>query len=184
MIIASTDGYFAGNVRRGERLTVFVPEGTHTFVAWNPVMEQKVFPPHPPRPADVAVLRASALSGRAYYARLSFGDWDEQGPRTIPWRPDPRVLPASRCYGSVPAFVRVDGSAERDYEDLPEWVGELRPVAPDLAGGQAWLVENREDWELHKGLGEARFRKLSPLAKQLATVSARGVAISLSGPTP
>jgi hypothetical protein len=166
--VASGDGYFAGNVGRGERLTVFVPAGSHTFLAWNPVLESKALPPQFPRPVDVAVLRAELAPGASYVARLAFGEWDELGPRELV----SRRTGMRHCWSREPAFVALDPRDARAAADVSEWLAELAPTAPDLAAGQAALRANAEDWELHKGLAEVRLRRLRPEARALATLSA------------
>jgi hypothetical protein len=151
----------------------------HTFVAWNPVLERGVLPRSAPQPKDVAILRASVVEGRSYFARLAFGEWDEHGPRELYGaRTGLRY-----CFGREPALVRVDPSTDQGAAELANLLEELEPRAPDLPAGQAWLVENADDWELHKSLADARFRGLSPRAKQLATLDARGVTL-VSAPKP
>ncbi len=168
-VIAAEDGRFLGTISSGTQLRSVVAPGPLSIVGWNELQERAG---NAVTPAAVSVLHGSVLAGQTYYVQLKFGEWDEQGPREQytarigqpGWRsciaPD---------HSMTTAMVRLTPASEA-WKELPQWTTQLDGLAPDRGAGQAWLDENRETLRYHRVVAEARFAKLRPGARRLATL--------------
>jgi hypothetical protein len=168
--LATSDGEFLGNISRGSRLSVPVPAGERTIVAWNDVVEAAS---GWMKTATVPVLHADLREGRTYYVRMMLGEWDERGPVVRWYRSSKGRIPVRRCAAvteSTTSAMAVLSPGSEGWHDVPEWMAALDTIVPDRAAGQAWLDQNRASLDAHVAVAQDRFLALRPRARMLATI--------------
>ena len=165
--IASSSGRFVGNVARGTRLEVDMPEGAETFFAWNPPREEAAASAVS---ENVAILRVELFAGRTYFARLAFGEWDERGPRILYGGDHRRRGVVYRACVSANLALLALPPRSSEWSSLHDWLDTLTPIAPELSPGQAWL--DAESWQVpeHRALAERRWLHMTAEARRLASL--------------
>ncbi len=177
LTLATADGQFLGNISRGSRLSVLVPAGERTVVAWNDVMEAVTN--GAVSLATTPALHVDLREGRTYYARIAFGEWTEEGPPIRGRLEGTLVVRRNQYYsrrwcvavpeGTTSSILAVS-PALAGWDDLPEWMNELEEMVPDSVAGQTWLDRHRALLEAHSAIGHDHFVGLRPEAKRLATL--------------
>ncbi len=168
--IATSGGRFLGNVGRGTRLEVDLPEGAFTFFAWNHRREETSLTVSS---ANVAVMHAEVYADRTYFVRLAFGEWDEHGPRVRYGGDFRRRGTAYRVCVSADAALFALAPKSEDWASLHDWLDELTPVASRNPDGQAWLDAEPLMLPDHRALGERHWLRMTGEAQKIATLSAR-----------
>lgn len=163
--IAGDGRGIVARVGRGTRVTVRVEPGARTFWTWNPRLEETM---GAPSPTDVALVRIDAQPGRAYLVRLAFGEWDDGGPETDDTQfAGRRRTITRRCAGSQVALVAI-GADQQVAADAARVASSLRALELVNATQDAYP---ERDIARHRELAEARFARLRPNARALATVT-------------
>jgi len=164
--LATADGKFVGNLSSGTQLRVSMPPGEHTIFGWSDARA-----PGDASVVGLPVLSATLDAGRTYYVRMAFGEWDETGPREMHMRRTAQRV----CYriGNVmSAAMNILTPSSDLWTEMPGWVSELPALAPDAAGGQAWLDANHDVVAARRDLAVGRLAGLRPLARRLSTLHA------------
>ena len=171
--LATTDGRFLGTISPKTQLRVSMPAGRYSVVGWNPTMEDAL---GGATIANVPVVHATLAEGRTYYVRLSFGEWDERGPRQFISGTVMGGHSSNRCgatasgQNTTSAMVRLTPSS-RGLGEVQEWTDGLEVLVPDAAAGQRWLETQHEVLEAHASAAERRYERLRDDARALATVA-------------
>jgi hypothetical protein len=150
----ATPNAFLGFIRAGTRLETTLPPGRQTIFVWSPDRLSE-------GARSVGVLHADLVPQRTYTATLSFGDWNEQGPRSAVAHRSGRNGRIG-CGGPSPELVVV---RHGDRQPPPD----LRPISLDANASGPWAAEHKDDLNLQAGLAEERFEDLTVFAKTLAT---------------